>query len=458
MRILHAMMVLTGTGIALGGLCCAALQQLGWGAALGCALGATAVLAVAFWWARRRLQKSVQQLEKILKSLQQDNPPQTDLRTGLADFDRLARSVQQAVGNLQSKHRAQLEQRSAAQQDLEHVRDLLTRIDRRSTYRASPGETTTIVDQLKHLLRGYGNDFDTSAKQAVACAREISRCAEQLVSGADQQTENVSRTAQLLDGISNQLLASAECAESATAASSQARGSAAAGLSALEEIVNALDAMRHHVGSRERKLQVLGQHSREIGSIVESIGALLSRTDLLALNASIESVRAGEHGRGFALVAEEVRALSEQSAQAVMDITSRIELIQMETQESISVAAGEHEQMQQLIKRLSAALSSLETVGQATHECVATVAEISSRSQDQLKLLQDVVEEMDQSTDVAKGNRVQAEGVSWTTKTMQQIGDQLENRARAFREWDSTANQPAPLTPPVISEPTSVGA
>jgi methyl-accepting chemotaxis protein len=224
-----------------------------------------------------------------------------------------------------------------------------------------------------------------------------------------------------------------ETAEAAVSSSSAARESAMTSLEKFKKLVDELSAIQRHVAARERRLRALGQHSREVGSIVQTIGTLSSRTDLLALNASIESVRAGEHGRGFAIVADEVRALAEQSAQAVQDITSRIEQMQLETQESISVASVEHDQMNQVIQRVNSTLDVLSEISDAAANCATNVSEIFTANQQQLRVLQSIVMALEETSEFAKANRIQAEGVHWTAKTMGQVGNHLNSSLHMVR-------------------------
>ena len=207
---------------------------------------------------------------------------------------------------------------------------------------------------------------------------------------------------------------------------------AKSGLEQFKVLVDEMKQIRNHAAARERKLQTLGQHTKEIESIVQTIGTLSSRTDLLALNASIESVRAGEHGRGFAVVADEVRALAEQSAQAVLDITRRIEAIQLETHQSISVASGEHNQMHDVIKKVNETHESLQEICDAAVSSGDGLTAIANSTQKQLQLTREIVVALERSTETSRKNRSRAEGANWTAKTLQQIGEQLNASIEVF--------------------------
>lgn len=327
-------------------------------------------------------------------------------------------------------------------QELESVSEYLNQIDRRDDSRRSFNPSETVLDHLKGVFRGYTSTLQSTVKQAIACAQEIDRCSGELVSNADGQSDAVEKTTGQIEKLSGQVLKSSEQAEQAATESSHANERANKGFQNFDEISANLVSIKNSSGIRERKLQALGQHSGEIRQIVETIGQLSSRTDLLALNASIESVRAGEHGRGFALVADEVRALAEQSAQAVTDITNRLELVQLEAQESISVATEEHTQLQQLIERLDDTGKQIGELSHSTSRCFTNVNSVASSAENQLKLLSEVVDGLSATTESAKSNRVQAEGVHWSAKTLQKLADQIEQDIQAMRSGNATYSQP----------------
>ena len=211
------------------------------------------------------------------------------------------------------------------------------------------------------------------------------------------------RATSMIETMADEIVTVSENADSAVQASANAREVAGEGLQQFRELVEEMKQVRNHIAARERKLRTLGQHTQEIGNIVQTIGSLSSKTDLLALNASIESVRAGEHGRGFAVVAEEVRALAEQSAQAVVDITNRIELVQLETQQSISVAAGEHEQICDVIEKVAGTLGGLQSISESAGDSANRVASICEASNKQLHLTHEIVSLLEQNSTLSKG-------------------------------------------------------
>ena len=302
---------------------------------------------------------------------------------GLYDFDEAIarwRENQDEQWKQVEQARNKVRESRAKLKQLDSISEYLCQIDRRDEARRSFNDSETVLEHLKGVFRGYTSALESTVKQAIACAREIDKCAAEMVTNADSQSDSVDKTTGQIERLSGQVLKSSEQAEQAAADSSQANEKATKGFQNFDEISSDLVAIKNSSGIRERKLQALGQHSGEIRQIVETIGQLSSRTDLLALNASIESVRAGEHGRGFALVADEVRALAEQSAQAVTDITNRLELVHLEAQESISVATEEHSQMQGLIDRLDETVKQINELSHTTSRCFSNVSAVANTS------------------------------------------------------------------------------
>ncbi len=302
------------------------------------------------------------------------------------------------------------------------------------------GMPLSCLQQLKRVFKRFQSDVASDMGQVLGCGQEIHRATEELIAGSESQSDAAEKTNSLAEQLSDRVGMICGHAISARDACTTARSSAENGLAQIATLADDINQMKNQSALRERKLQVLGQHTREVESIVQTIGTLSSRTDLLALNASIESVRAGEHGRGFALVAEEVRALSEQSAQAVADITTRLEMIQLETVQSLSMADGEQTQLRHVFQRVTDSLDVLESICKASAVSTDGLDKITLTSDEQMKLTQDIVDTLQRSAETARINRSRAQGANWKAKSFDDLSGQIASTLQRFGGGEQSAN------------------
>ncbi len=406
-------------------------QLLTW-FAVGASLVSLAIIAAVNGLGFLKIKQSIQTI-----SDQTNSDKQEFKNTGVVELDEIGIQIARRNQETELTSLAEL-------QELAEIKSLLQDLDRRSGAFDRNGQPYNCASRLRSILKGYGGELDSGIRQAISCGHEIKRAAEEIVTGAEAQSDSVKRTASFIEDISADLISVSDSSSDAIEASKTAQKSVTNGLQQFHDLTAEMKQVRNHAAARERKLQALGKHMKQIETIVQTIGSLSSRTDLLALNASIESVRAGEHGRGFAVVAEEVRALAEQSAKAVVDITNRIEMIQLETQQSMTIATGEHDQMHQVIKRITDTQEFLQTVADASFQSANCLGQISESTNRQLQLAQNVIETLERSSETSKKNRGRAEGALWTAKTLGQIGSQLESSLDVFRSAGVLSKQSTP--------------
>ena len=420
MRIQHLLITTALANLFGGALLCLAFTQPSMNLSLVISTVALVASGSSFFWCHWKLRNSLNAIAKRL-----GNDAELD-NSGIVELDELCEKFTE---NLVMTRSESLQ----SQKELEEIRLFLGQVDRREFSMDRAGNPISSASQLRGILTGYGGDLEPVILQVSSCGREITRFTEQIVAGTEEQAGAVERATAMIESMADAIVSVSESAETAVSAASTAREVSASGLQQFKILVEEMKQIRNHIAARERKLRTLGQHTQEIGNIVQTIGSLSSKTDLLALNASIESVRAGEHGRGFAIVAQEVRALAEQSAQAVLDISNRIELVQMETQQSISVAAGEHEQISDVIEKIVRTLQELQIISESAADSASCVATISGATQNQLQLTHEIVSILEQNSKLSKGNRNQAEGAHWTAKTLNQMGEKLTGLLDLFR-------------------------
>jgi methyl-accepting chemotaxis protein len=405
----------------------------GFGGPVGLTVAATVSLIAGVapaWWLGGLVRRDFQLMEQVLEA----GDARASRQASLGEFQQLSTRVI-GFADRWSKALGQARQQAC------EVAGLLAQLNRRSS-RGPAGEQVAPASQLRQLLASLAKAAETDLQQVLSCSRDIERRTQEIGSGIEEQDSAVCQSTTFVEQMSANIDSVSQNADAAHKAAVAARESAAAGLDLVRELIRGMDRIRLHVAAGGKKLRTLGERSHEIGSIIETIGAISARTDMLALNASIESVRAGEHGRGFAVVAEEVRKLAEQTAQATREVTSLIESIQMESQESIAAINDERAQVEAEVRRVNEAGIALERISQTSSDSAQRVGEISGATLHQLRVTQKVVSAMQRISEIARGIRHQTEGVCGTTKSLTELANQLSNSLTPLRSCSSipTAN------------------
>lgn len=251
------------------------------------------------------------------------------------------------------------------------------------------GQLAASFNKMKGSLRGLILQVSHSADQVADASVQLTSVADHsaqasnrvasatvnVAQGTTEQLMTINDAAAAIQQLSDSTAQIARNAGAVAEKSAQTSTTASVGATVIEQVVTQMDQIEHTVNTTADVIGVLGERSREIGQIVEAISAIAGQTNLLALNAAIEAARAGEHGRGFAVVADEVRKLAEQSQEAAKQIARIIGEIQSDTTKAVqAIAIGTRE------TRTGAEL--VDAAGKSFHDIAELVSEVSSRIND----------------------------------------------------------------------------
>jgi methyl-accepting chemotaxis protein len=335
--------------------------------------------------------------------------------------DTLNRTIDRLQGLIQSE---------SGRDKMQHqVMDLLTVV---ST--AAEGDLTvkaevtadalgSVADAFNLMITGLMSLVTQASNVAVEIRRstsEILNSAESMRLGAEQQASQIRDASNAVKAMSQTTQRMAENAEAATRTSVKATQAAVKGGASVAETIKGMQRIRATVQSTGKKIKGLGERSLEIGAIIEVINEIATQTNLLALNAAIEAARAGEQGRGFAVVADEVRKLAERAARATKDITGLIKGIQVETSEAVTVMEAGTREVEEGTKLADQAGSALREIEQIVQQTSSLMTDITRAAGDQVNSTESVVHTMDA---ISQLTQVTENGVQGTVATISGLAD-----------------------------------
>ncbi len=285
------------------------------------------------------------------------------------------------------------------------------------------------VDQIAQA----GASLSATSQQVAASAQNNAGIAEQVAQGATTQSaqaESISRSVAEIAQGTQEILASSEDASRVAREVSQVTQIAG---EKGEQSQHSLDQIRKMTSDTAVIARTMGNRSREIRTIVDTITKIAEQTNLLSLNAAIEAARAGDAGRGFSVVADEIRKLAEQSASSADEIKQQVEKMLIQIDDTVTAAEKGLEHADQNARVVAEALSELQNISGATQQLSARIKEISVRTEQQTSLVQHVAESMDAIGSVAEQNAVGAEQLSASTQQQSAANQQVAAAAQQLQ-------------------------
>src|SRR5436305_503714 len=293
-----------------------------------------------------------------------------------------------------------------------------------------------VVDSVNYMLDNFMKVLERVRKAAIdvqSSANEILIASEEMSSGAIQQDQEITNTSSAVEQLTVSMKQVSNNAEASAEAARRALDAAEQGNRAVHDTLEGMQRIRSSVQATAKRIKALGDRSLEISEIVNVINDITEQTNLLALNAAIEAARAGEAGRGFAVVADEVRKLAEHSRNATKDIAALIKAIQAETNDAVVVMEEGTREVEIGAKLADQAGKALEAISTVVRQSAELVQEISLASNQQVRGTEGVADAMQIISNITRQTSQSARQTARTVEQLVHMSEQLNEALSQFR-------------------------
>ncbi len=286
-----------------------------------------------------------------------------------------------------------------------------------------------VTDSLGKTLTEVSNAVSNAAKAAV----EISSSTEEMAAGANEQSAQASEVASAIEQMTRTILETTKNTTIATEASKNAGNYAVEGGKVVKETIQGMMRISEVVKQSSDTVQELGKSSKEIGEIVQVINDIADQTNLLALNAAIEAARAGEQGRGFAVVADEVRKLAERTTKATQEIAEMIKNIQKSTEGAVMSMRQGTKEVENGRMLAEKAGTSLQEIISGAERVVDIVTQVAAASEEQSGASQQITQNIELITNVTQQSAIGVRQIAQSAEELNQLTDNLQKLFSGFK-------------------------
>ena len=293
-----------------------------------------------------------------------------------------------------------------------------------------------VTDSINYMLDNFTKVLERVRKAAMevtACSNNILVAADEMQAGATQQDQEITNTSSAVEELTVSMKQVSNNAEASAEAARRALDAAEQGNRAVRDTLEGMQRIRASVQATAKKIKSLGDRSLEISEIINVINDITEQTNLLALNAAIEAARAGEAGRGFAVVADEVRKLAEHSRSATKDIAALIKAIQAETNEAVVVMEEGTKEVEGGATLADQAGRALDAISNVVRQSAELVQEISLASKQQVRGTEGVAHAMQIISSITRQTSQGTRATVATVSQLVKLSDQLNDGLAQFR-------------------------
>jgi methyl-accepting chemotaxis protein len=273
----------------------------------------------------------------------------------------------------------------------------------------------------------------TSTETLASSSEELAATATSLEKGSHEQRGQIEQSAAAMTEMSQTTIDVAKNASHTAETARKMKNIAIQGKDAMHITMQELHKFAGTVKESAAKVEFLGQKSKEINSIITLIKGIAEQTNLLALNAAIEAARAGEQGRGFAVVADNVRQLAERTSAATNDVGNTVIAMQSEVSASVNSMKEEKESIEKVLEHINSTLKSMEDIVAYVEQVADMVQRIAAATEEQSSASEDVSQNMENIAIVTRRLSSSFTGIKKTSEELARLASDLNSTAGWFR-------------------------
>ncbi len=309
--------------------------------------------------------------------------------------------------------------------------DLTARLD--SSGKDELSVLSIAFNRYTEKIQGIIRQVKDTTGALTASANELNSISTETNSSMVQQRSETQQAATAVTEMASTVQEIAKSSESAAQSASDADKEAEAGKSIVGQAAETINKLAAEVEQSAQVINRLENDSDAIGSVLDVIRGIAEQTNLLALNAAIEAARAGEQGRGFAVVADEVRTLASRTQQSTQEIQEMIEKLQTGSREAVEVMNSSRTTTQQTVEKASEAADSLNKIAAAAAVISDMNRQIASAAEEQSAVAQEIDRNIVQISDLAEHGAEHTTKVSDASERLSDMSSGLEQLVRQFK-------------------------
>src|SRR5882672_8116174 len=285
------------------------------------------------------------------------------------------------------------------------------------------------IDELRTLI----GRINAAAAQVTSATESAQQTSAQLLAAAEKQSVEIRQTSASVLSMAKAMNAMSESASQSASVARQSLAAAQKGTQAVQNSISGMNEIREQIQETSKRIKRLGESSQEIGEIVELISDITEQTNVLALNAAIQAASAGEAGRGFTVVAEEVQRLAERSGEATKQIGAIVKTIQADTQDAVAAMEKSTTGVVEGAKLSDAAGQALSEIDFVTKNLAQLIEQISKATQTQANATNKVAQNMQDILEITRQTTRGTQQAAGSIRDLAAVAQELKSSVSGFK-------------------------